>query len=161
MTLAQRLVESIPTGLPGLFNPWWERCPKDSANNGPGHRLARLEAHLDCEARWILVGEAPGYQGCRYSGIAFTSERIFPCLTPFFRHSPFRQEQRNCCKGSDGCRHVPLLHRICGKSKAPATRGQAIGSKWLVPIRHKWTDQDEPFKRSAFRGLPSHRGTQE
>ncbi|PIU17211.1 MAG: hypothetical protein COT19_02035, partial [Gallionellales bacterium CG08_land_8_20_14_0_20_59_87] len=32
--------------------------------------------HLACEPEFILAGEAPGYQGCRYSGIAFTSERL-------------------------------------------------------------------------------------
>lgn len=74
--LAQRLVETLPAGLPGLFNPWRERCPFETAANGPDQRLERLAHHLDCRAEFILIGEAPGYQGCRYSGIAFTSERL-------------------------------------------------------------------------------------
>lgn len=74
--IAQRLVDTLPTTSPGLFNPWASRCLVDSDSNGPEARLARLEAHLDCDAKWILCGEAPGYLGCRYSGIAFTSERL-------------------------------------------------------------------------------------
>lgn len=76
MSLAARLVETLPSGLPGLFNPWRDNCPHETAGDGPAARLERLACHLDCEPAFILVGEAPGYQGCRYSGIAFTSERL-------------------------------------------------------------------------------------
>ena len=75
-TLAAQLVETLSVGQPGLFNPWRERCPFDTPGNGPAARLERLACHLDCDPLFILVGEAPGYQGCRYSGIAFTSERL-------------------------------------------------------------------------------------
>ena len=74
--LACKLVETLPSGLSGLFNPWRDHCPHDAAGNGPEQKLARLALHLDCDAEFILAGEAPGYQGCRYSGIAFTSERL-------------------------------------------------------------------------------------
>ncbi len=70
------LVSTLPPGRPGLFNPWRDSCRFDSPDNGPSQRLDRLAAHLDCDPRLILVGEAPGYQGCRYSGLAFTSERL-------------------------------------------------------------------------------------
>lgn len=75
-SLARRLVATLPAGRAGLFNPWADSCPHDAAGNGPQQKLERLAAHLDCDAQFILVGEAPGYQGCRYSGIAFTSERL-------------------------------------------------------------------------------------
>ncbi len=75
-SLAQRLVETLPSGVSGLFNPWRDCCPHDAAGNGPAEKLARLALHLDCDPEFILAGEAPGYQGCRYSGIAFTSERL-------------------------------------------------------------------------------------
>jgi uracil-DNA glycosylase len=74
--LATRLIEAIPSGLPGLFHPWRDRCQFDAPGNGPGARLERLAAHLDCDARWLLCGEAPGFRGCRYSGVCFTSERL-------------------------------------------------------------------------------------
>jgi hypothetical protein len=60
-----------------VFNPWTQR---DEANdgrlNGPAARLERLRAHLEVDARRILIGEASGYQGCHISGIPFTSERV-------------------------------------------------------------------------------------
>lgn len=76
LSLANRLIETLPSGQPGLFNPWKDKCPHDAAGNGPVEKLDRLSLHLNCDPEFILAGEAPGYQGCRYSGIAFTSERL-------------------------------------------------------------------------------------
>lgn len=76
LSLARSLVETLPSGVPSLFNPWCDPCPHDADGNGPDEKLERLARHLDCEPEFILAGEAPGYQGCRYSGIAFTSERL-------------------------------------------------------------------------------------
>lgn len=59
-----------------VFNPWSDRSPDDRGGNGPGARRQRLAAHLNVEATHLLIGEAPGYQGCRISGIPFTSERL-------------------------------------------------------------------------------------
>lgn len=74
--LAELLTATLPSGIDGLFNPWKDACCDDGPNNGPRAKLERLAAHLDCDPEFILCGEAPGYQGCRYSGIAFTSERL-------------------------------------------------------------------------------------
>lgn len=76
LQLATQLVDTLPVGRPGLFNPWRQSCPHDLPINTIENKIARLAAHLDCDAKLILVGEAPGYQGCRYSGVAFTSERL-------------------------------------------------------------------------------------
>jgi len=76
ISLARSLVETLPSGRLGLFNPWRDRCPHDAVGNDPSEKLDRLARHLDCDPEFILAGEAPGYQGCRYSGIAFTSERL-------------------------------------------------------------------------------------
>jgi len=74
--LAKLLTDTLPSGRPTLFNPWRDHCTDDKPCNGPDAKLARLAAHLDCDPKFILCGEAAGYQGCRHSGIAFTSERL-------------------------------------------------------------------------------------
>jgi uracil-DNA glycosylase len=74
--LADRLISTLPPSRETLFNPWKSRCEHDLESRAPMRRRERLTAHLDCDARLILVGEAVGYQGGRYSGIAFTSERL-------------------------------------------------------------------------------------
>lgn len=78
LELARELVATLPVGRDGLFNPWRDVCPLDDLRNpdaGPEGRLRRLALHIARDVRFILVGEAPGYQGCRYSGVAFASER--------------------------------------------------------------------------------------
>lgn len=76
LELAKRLVSTLPHGREGLFNPWVDHCPEDLPHNTPQEKLVRLATHIDCNPQFILCGEAPGYQGCRHSGIAFTSERL-------------------------------------------------------------------------------------
>lgn len=60
-----------------VFNPWseWDE-DMDLVEDAWINRRLNLEDHLNIDAKYILVGEAPGYQGCRYSGIPFTSERL-------------------------------------------------------------------------------------
>lgn len=65
---------------PGVFNPWSQHDPEnDLCAACPDWRAEHLAAYL-CEragrARWLLVAEAPGYQGAKRSGIAMTSERM-------------------------------------------------------------------------------------
>jgi uracil-DNA glycosylase len=68
------LQQKVPAGV---FNPWTDIDPAtDRATNAPMDRLARLRAHLATEASFVLLGEAAGYQGCKVSGIPFTSERL-------------------------------------------------------------------------------------
>ena len=75
-SLAERLIGTLPSGRRGLFNPYSDACPEDALDNGPEAKIGRLAGHLDCEPEFIACGEAVGYQGGRYSGIAFTSERL-------------------------------------------------------------------------------------
>lgn len=74
--LAECLIETLPYGLTGLFNPYRDHCPLDTRANGPKAKLGRLASHLSCDPEFIACGEAIGYAGGRYSGIAFTSERL-------------------------------------------------------------------------------------
>lgn len=90
-----KLISALPKSLPGLFNPWDGRCVHDHPDTGPQERIERLRRHLDCKASLILVGEAPGYQGCRYSGVAFTSERLLlDGVVPRMPPSPIRLTTR-------------------------------------------------------------------
>lgn len=57
-----------------VFNPWGQSDEMDEGSHlDRQHRLLR---HFDCDAQYLLVGEAPGYQGCHFSGVAFTNEAL-------------------------------------------------------------------------------------
>ena len=60
----------------GTFNQFRDTGP-DDVPYAPAIRLANLRHYLEerREADVIAVGEAAGYQGMRWSGIAFSSER--------------------------------------------------------------------------------------
>ena len=63
--------------MPNVFNPWKQRNELDVGADGPGLRVKRLKLHLDNpSAKILMVGEAPGHLGAKYSGIPFTSERL-------------------------------------------------------------------------------------
>ncbi|MDT8318660.1 MAG: uracil-DNA glycosylase [bacterium] len=73
------LLKDFPQ-LPNVFNPW---CDIDSDNDigpeSPVIRREQLKAYLSeriGKARYVLMGEALGYQGGHFTGIAMTSERI-------------------------------------------------------------------------------------
>lgn len=62
-----------------VFNPWGTNCEFDAEPNASRKRKQRLSSHLACpDPVLILIGEAPGFRACRYSGIPFTSE--FQCF---------------------------------------------------------------------------------
>jgi len=64
----------------GVFNPWVEVDREhDLGPASPGIRRRHLAGYLRPRAhrsRLVLIGEALGYQGGHFSGIAMTSERI-------------------------------------------------------------------------------------
>ena len=73
-------IEALLRGLPTLtigatFNPFRD-TGTDDLPDAPTIRLANLGHYLEQrrEADVLAVGEAAGYQGMRWSGIAFTSE---------------------------------------------------------------------------------------
>lgn len=73
------LLQGTPRS-PGVFNPWRDR---DRGNEGRADaaqvRVQQLEGYLAArvgKAKVLLVAEAVGYQGAKFSGVPLTSERI-------------------------------------------------------------------------------------
>lgn len=59
-----------------LFDPWRQANCDDLDEGSIAQRRFALAAHLSAPCPSLLcVGEAPGYRGCRVSGVPFTSER--------------------------------------------------------------------------------------
>jgi uracil-DNA glycosylase len=73
-----RFFAALRTSTGGdVFNPWSDRdASTDLARDAAVARQRRLAAHLSAPVRFVLIGEAAGYQGCKVSGIPFTSERL-------------------------------------------------------------------------------------
>ncbi len=78
----KQLISNIsrPTGLPDVFNPWNDVDPENEIDqNGPQIRSMQLNHYLKARvnsAKYLIIGEAVGYQGGHFSGVAMTSERI-------------------------------------------------------------------------------------
>jgi len=70
-----------------LFDPWQQSNNDDLDEGAVARRRFALAAHLSAPRPSLLcVGEAPGYRGCRVSGVPFTSEgqigdAVIPRLT--------------------------------------------------------------------------------
>lgn len=64
--------------LPGLFNPYSDVDEDLDLKSAPHRRRSNLKEYLRAhrQARRVLVGEAAGYNGCRFSGIPFTGEDL-------------------------------------------------------------------------------------
>lgn len=64
---------------PRVFNPWRDVDPvNDIGKEAPAIRRDQLRRYLAervGHAKLLLVAEAAGYQGCKFTGLAMTSER--------------------------------------------------------------------------------------
>lgn len=71
-------LREMPKGC--LFNPWWQHDDiHDDYSNSAEIRRHQLKSYLTerlGKTEFLLVGEALGYQGGHFSGIAMTSERM-------------------------------------------------------------------------------------
>lgn len=68
-----------------LFNPYRDAHPEHDVPEAAARRRANLRAALDAtplRPSLLVVAEAPGPWGCRFSGVPFTNERQF--LDPAF-----------------------------------------------------------------------------
>ena len=60
-----------------IFNPWSQSCPNEISNKYFLQRRKNLKAHLSCpDPLCILIGEAAGFRGARFTGVPFTSEKL-------------------------------------------------------------------------------------
>jgi uracil-DNA glycosylase len=60
-----------------LFNPYNDWIPGVDLPGADRIRRENLLSHLKCYPKrpsFLIVGEAPGWRGCRFSGVPFTSE---------------------------------------------------------------------------------------
>ena len=73
-----RLLKKAPSGA--VFNPWWQVDKEnDIGERASRIRREQLRAYLlarQKESQLAIVGEALGYRGGHFTGIAMTSERI-------------------------------------------------------------------------------------
>jgi hypothetical protein len=77
------------------FNQYHDCDPQLGKQNAPDIRQKNLRIYLQAFARasYLLVGEAAGYAGCRFSGIPFTGEAQItgPERLPWTRGHAFEQ----------------------------------------------------------------------
>lgn len=77
----EKFIETLRNSPEGpVFNPWWQNDPEnDDYSNAAEIRRHQLEWYLSerlGRKPYLLLGEALGYQGGHFSGIAMTSERL-------------------------------------------------------------------------------------
>ena len=75
----KRLVRNLENSPAGdLFNPYRDRHPEIDRADAARRRRHNLRTYLETfrRARWVMIGEAAGYNGCRFTGIPFTGEDL-------------------------------------------------------------------------------------
>ena len=72
---------------PNVFNQWDETDPDFDCDGAPAIRRNNLREYLRARPRprYVFIGEAPSWQGTRFSGIPMTSERILLRKHPSLR----------------------------------------------------------------------------
>lgn len=80
MSFSERITELVDAiasySMTNVFNPWAEHDDRDASPTAPADRRRRLLEHFRCEPALLLIGEAPGYRGCHFAGVPFTSEAL-------------------------------------------------------------------------------------
>jgi hypothetical protein len=109
-TLLRDLAEA---SIGRTFNQYRQSGP-DDVSDAAEIRVANLRAYLRArrDADVLALGEAAGYQGMRWSGIAFTSERDLARWGPPFR--PTSRGRKNGWSEPSGT----IVHRVLGELDA-------------------------------------------
>ncbi|HEV7504082.1 MAG TPA: uracil-DNA glycosylase [Thermoanaerobaculia bacterium] len=100
-SVLRRLYRGPRGAARGVVNPYRESFPELDGPAAARRRRDNLEAYLERVGipRLVLLGEALGFRGGRFSGIAFTSERQLagPAgrLLPWAGCPPFQATSRN------------------------------------------------------------------
>jgi hypothetical protein len=105
------LLHDLPSATIGAtFNQFCDAGP-DDVPDAPAIRLANLRYYLEerIAADVIAVGEAAGYQGARWSGIAFTSERDLQRWGPPYKPTSIGR------KGGWSEPSGTIMHRVLGE----------------------------------------------
>jgi hypothetical protein len=108
-----------------VFNPWWEIDEEnDSGPGAPVIRREQLRAYLHqrlANATLAIIGEALGYRGGHFTGIAMTSERMLLGKKPEIVAAP---SERRDLQGHAGTAVTDRRYRSLPVSNrdAPATR---------------------------------------
>jgi uracil-DNA glycosylase len=86
---------------PNVFNPWRDVDPLD-IGSGELRRRLRLARHFNVRAKLLLIGEAPGYQGCHFSGVPFTNEKLIVdgVIPRIYATGRFTKRERPWCEPS-------------------------------------------------------------
>lgn len=90
----------VPYRGQNVFNEYAEVDETLDRPDGAVRRLTNLRHYLTefRHARYVLISEAPGYAGCRFSGVSFTDERFLvgPEALPWARTSgPYQRSSRD------------------------------------------------------------------
>ena len=120
-----RLLKASPSG--GVFNPWWQVDEEnDIGADSPPIRRKHLAVYFRerlGKVRLVIIGEALGYRGGHFSGIAMTSERILLGKKPEIAAAPCERRKRKARSKSGGVR-PPL--QILGTIKPRRTSKPSI-----------------------------------
>lgn len=83
-------VFNLPVAIAGpkpCFNPYRGVDPTVDRPGADRVRRENLRRYLESFAAWpeaLVIGEAPGWRGCRFSGVPFTSEAQLAGSLPFY-----------------------------------------------------------------------------
>lgn len=151
---ASRVVRALYRGprrpAADVANPYRDESPELDIPGAAKQRRRNLEAYLERvgRPRLVLVGEALGFRGGRFSGIAFTSERQLAGPAerrlPWASSPPFRPTSRN----------PALWLEPSGTVVWGALGGEAAGVLlWNAFPWHPWGARGPLSNRTPERGL--------